>query len=576
MINKAAIYHRSTDQYCYPLNTDEVQIRLQTGKEVTKVSIVSGDPFSFGILGGDYKWEGTEQVIDNKIELRDHSLWQVKINPEFKRIKYYFKVYAKNDIYFVLEQGIYTIREYEHLANPTTFNYAWLNENDVIDVPNWVSETIWYQIFPERFNKSIEKDVSHSWDQKGKVKNDWTFGGDLPGITTKLDYISKLGVNGLYMTPIFKANTTHKYDTIDYFEIDPAFGTKDDFKQLVDEAHSRGIRVMLDAVFNHTSTDFFAWQDVLVNKEKSKYADWFMIFDYNRLENQCTTKEKQFFSFAFTEEMPKLNTNNLEVQEYLINVMKYWITEYGIDGWRLDVANEVSHDFWRKARSELTLINPEVYILGEVWYDSISWLRGEQFHSVMNYPLTTALMQFINDSDTDANVLMYEVNRCYAIYPNQVNDGIFNLLDSHDTARLINQVNGDIDKAWQLLAILLTMQGSPCLYYGTEILLEGGHDPDCRRPMPWRKVNDNAEKIDMFKSIVKVRNQYPQVRGAGIKFEDVGDRIVKYVRGEIGSKVTIVVNQSTEEYDIGAINEVLVENKLTNTMLQPGGFIIYK
>lgn len=566
-MNIQAVYHRTTDQYCYPLDNERVLITIQTAKDVKAVNLIYDDPFKVGILGGSEKWSGRTVAITNVVQLQYHLLWSIEVVPEFKRIKYYFEITSTDNQQFVcLEEGIYPMDVFSTMGYPQTFNYAWLNSNDVIRTPKWVSNTIWYQIFPDRFNRVGNSQGYEDWGHTGKVTNQQVFGGNILGIIEKLPYLSDLGINGIYLTPIFKANTIHKYDTVDYYQIDEEFGTKQQFKTLVTNAHELGIKVMLDAVFNHTSTDFFAWQDILKNREQSKYKDWYMIFDYNRLENQNKTIDKQFFSFAFTEQMPKLNTNNPEVQAYLIEVMKYWVEEFAIDGWRLDVANEVSHDFWRNARRKLN--NEQIYILGEIWYDSINWLRGEQFDSVMNYPLTNAIIRFVNDERITSWDFMYLVNRCYSLYPRQINDAIFNLLDSHDTTRLINQVNNNHDKFWQALTILLTMQGSPSIYYGTEIMLEGAHDPDCRRPMPWQCENYG---YDSLKQLIAIRKEYQDLQIHEIKWCNLGDRTVAYERGEL----LIIINQgSSFEYDCSG--EILFNRGYDMPTLANGGLLIIR
>lgn len=566
-MNIQAVYHRSTDQYCYPLDNDNILLSIQTAKDVIGIDLIADDPFKVGILGAAAKWEGQRYPITEVVELKNHLLWSIKIKPEYKRLKYYFELTDENkNIFMCVEEGVYTQAEFSSIGYPQTFNYAWLNSNDVIKTPAWVMDTVWYQIFPDRFNRIGDAHGYENWELTGKVNNEQVFGGNILGIIDKLPYLNKLGINGIYLTPIFKANTVHKYDTVDYYEIDSEFGTKEQFAELIQKAHALGIRVMLDAVFNHTSTDFAPWQDILKKKEQSEFKDWYMINDYNRLEGQNKTTDKQFYSFAFTEQMPKLNTNNSQVQEYLIDVMTYWVKEYDIDGWRLDVANEVSHDFWRNARKALVASKPDVYILGEVWYDSINWLRGEQFDSVMNYPLTNAIIRFVNDREMSTKDFEYLVNRCYSFYPRQVNAVLFNLLDSHDTARLINQVNHNHDKFWQAIVILLTMQGSPSIYYGTEVMLEGAHDPDCRRPMPWQVANYG---FDSLSTLIDIRKNNSCLKESEIIWTSTEKRLLSYQRGNI----TVIINQG-EDRQYNVKGKIIFNRGYDSPTLYHGGILL--
>ena len=206
-----------------------------------------------------------------------------------------------------------------------------------------------------------------------------------------LDYLEELGINGIYFTPIFHAYSNHKYDTIDYREIDPQFGTKETLKTLIEECHKRNIRVMLDAVFNHSGYYFLPFQDLLEKGEKSKYKDWFHPHSFPLKGGERPNYE----TFGFFESMPKLNTANPEVKKYLLEVSAYWIEEFDIDGWRLDVANEVDQPFWREFRKTVKNIKPDLYILGEIWHDSMPWLRGDQFDAVMNYPFTNHVFRLV-------------------------------------------------------------------------------------------------------------------------------------------------------------------------------------
>jgi glycosidase len=578
-MNLAAIYHRTSDNYCYAINNDELIINIKTGKDVKEVYLVYGDPFTGGILGSKSDWGGNKTSIPYKKELSHHIWWTTTITPEYKRCKYYFiLVFTDKEKICFLEDGFFSEEEVHNLQiMKQMFTFPWLNPIDVHKTPSFVNETIWYQIFPDRFSKSkTHIDGITPWAE-GPVRNEEVYGGDLQGVIDKLDYLDSLGINGIYLTPIFKAESIHKYDTTDYLEVDPLFGCNEDLKELVHKAHEKGMKIMLDGVFNHTSTNFFAWQDILKHGKKSKYFDWYLINDYPFSSHKHKTKDKEYYAFAFVDEMPKLNTNNPEVIEYLLKVVVYWITEFDIDGIRLDVANEVSHYFCKALRKTVKGMNKECFILGEIWHDSIRWLGNEEFDSVMNYPLTSAISNFWLKPMMHRQELKMKINQCYTMYMQQTNDVLFNLLDSHDTQRLINRVQFDIDTFYQQIMLLLSMPGSPCIYYGTEVALEGEHDPDCRRCMPWKDIEKgNYEKqMVLFKSMIALRKNNTALKSRNFHFEEEIDneRVIELLKiDDQGYQIKVIINASSR--DITVNGKVIFSYKYNHNQLQQGGFIV--
>ena len=443
--------------------------------------------------------------------------------------------------------------------------------------PAWVNDTIWYQIFPERFcngDPSNDPEGTLPWREKGSVTNQEFFGGDLQGIINKLDYIKGLGVSGLYLTPINEAPSSHKYDTTDYTKIDPHFGSEETMKTLVREAHDRGIRVMLDGVFNHSGRYFAPWLDVKEKGPQSEYYDWFMINEWPFKEGGCAW-EKQYYTFAFFDNMPKLNTNNPKVRDYLIGVCENWVRNYGVDGIRLDVANEVSHAFCKELRNRLKAINPDIYILGEIWHDAMPWLRGDEFDSVMNYPLGESIKDFWIDKSLTNEDFEYTINRCYTRYMQQTNDVLFNLLDSHDTKRLRSDVK-NLDEYFQQLAVLFAMPGSPCIYYGTEIAMEGGHDPDCRRCMPWEEIDGGAysERIDIIRNLLHLRREEPLLRNRDFHFPNRINRprVIEFNKmGWVDNYVEVIINCEEEDIEVPREGEILFSRHyIDNTLLRNG------
>lgn len=501
-MNKSAIFHQSHDQWQAIVSATDVEIRLSSGKDVLRVTVVFGDPHSGEITPMGWRWKSTAKEMELAYITEHAYIWKTVITPENKRLKYHFVIQSENEIHQFGEDGFTPINEEVGLWN--NFFLPYLHQGQQFNAPAWVKDTIWYQIFPERFNngdKTNDPPGTQAW-HRGPVTNKEIYGGDIAGIIEKLPYLADLGISGIYMTPIFESKTTHKYDTRNYFAIDPAFGTEADLVELVKRAHQLNIKVMLDAVFNHSGSDFPQWEDVKEHKVLSKYKEWFHIKSYDPFTYE---------TFSFEKNMPKLRLDHPEAKQYFIEVGKYWIEKADIDGWRLDVANETDLSFWNDFRKEVKSVKEDCYILGEVWHDSMQWLRGDRFDAVMNYPLGRSIIDFTSGR-IDSTHFRYRMDKAFAHYPSKVSEVQFNLLDSHDTARLRNILNHDIRSAELAFALLFISFGSICVYYGSEIAMEGQYDPDNRRCMIWDPNTEELAFLKRFKRLIALRNQYPCLR----------------------------------------------------------------
>lgn len=575
------VYHKTSEQMSYPLDENRLVINLKTGYDVKQVFIHHGDPFDAGILGGSEKWTGKREEIVYKKRLPHQLWWTTTLTPPYKRCKYYFELHTEDEVWYYFEDGFLTEEQVNMEGRLLQyFIVPWMNPADVNRTPAWVNDTVWYQIFPDRFccggTGKNDPDVL-PW-QTGKVTNREKYGGDLEGIRQKLPYLQDLGITGIYLNPIMEAETNHKYDTKDYTKIDPSFGDDGTMKRLVSEAHERGIRIMLDAVFNHCGRKFAPWLDVQEKGRESEYADWFMVQDWDEIGKQGDTRDGRFYSFAFADWMPKLNTNNEEVIDYFCKVCEGWIRKYDIDGIRFDVGNEVSHRFLKRMREHLKKIKPDIYLLGEIWHDASQWLAGDEYDSVMNYPLMSGIHDFFLDQTMGKEEFEYMVNRCYTMYMQQNNNVLFNLLDSHDTERLMNRFH-DLDKFYQQLAVLFTLPGSPCIYYGTEIAMEGGFDPDCRRCMPWDEIGteENQRRIGQMKTLIRLRKNEETFRSLHFHFPDriENRRCVEYIKlDEAGRKIEVLLNCSDEKVKAGGTGEVLFARNYQKGILEKNGTLI--
>lgn len=565
-MDTAAIYHRPESEYAFLYTNTRFRIRLRTRKnDSKKVYVLCGDPYTITTE----KWYQKQRPMKKCLSTNVHDYWEIEVTSETRRLQYAFHVVGEdNTDCFYGDQGIFPYRENVITEPNFYFRIPYFHQIDRFTIPEWVKETVWYQIFPERFaNGDKANDPEHTlpWGSKDPDREDF-FGGDLQGVRDHLDYLTDLGVNGIYFCPIFKATSNHKYDTIDYYEVDPAFGDKKLLKNLIDEAHKRGIRIMFDAVFNHMGVHSPQWQDVLKNGEKSIYKDWFHIRffpvdSYQMTDLPETAENIPYDTFAFTPFMPKLNTANPEVQKYLLDIATYWIKEFDIDGWRLDVANEVDHHFWKKFREAVTEIKPDIYILGEIWHSSQAWLQGDEFHAVMNYAFTDSIKDYFAKKKITASQMVSGMNHQQMLYRDQVNEGTFNLLDSHDTARILTLCQGNKELMKSVMAFMFLQKGSPCIYYGTEIGMTGEDDPDCRKCMIWEKEEQDLELFGFIKELVSLRKQLSKIISEGsTQWLIVYDREDKlyFTRELEGQIIYVYFNQSKEPWVVEQENEVIL------------------
>lgn len=580
-MNFTGVYHKTSEQMSYPKNDRELIINIKTGYDVKRVFLHYGDPFESGILGGKETWTGKREEICYKKRLKHQIWWTTTVVPAYRRCKYYFELQTEEEIWYYFEDGFLTEKQMQMDGRMLQcFIVPWMNPADINRTPGWVNETVWYQIFPDRFCNGTPEENTEDivpW-RSGEVTNAERFGGNLAGIRMRLSYLKELGINGIYLNPIMEAESNHKYDTTDYTKIDSHFGTNEEFAALVKEAHALGIRVMVDTVFNHSGRKFAPWLDVQKNGQESDYAEWFMINDWTSLKKEADTRDGRFYSFAFVDNMPKLNTNNEEVIAYFCKICENWIKEFDIDGIRFDVGNEVSHRFLKRVRSHVRAIKPDLYLLGEIWHDASQWLNGEEYDSVMNYPLMSGIHDFFLDPSATKEDFEYMINRCYTMYMQQNNNVLFNLLDSHDTERLMNRLQ-NLDRFYQQLAVLFTMPGSPCIYYGTEIAMEGGYDPDCRRCMPWSELSqeENQEKIREIQTLITLRKEESAFRSLYFHFPNTyrEARLVEYVKlDDEGNQVEILLNGTEKDLDVKQQGEVLFARAYDNGKLRKNGTLI--
>ena len=499
----SAITHSYNPVQQSVVDKNTLELRIETARDdISRVVLLYGPRYS----------ESEDPSNSKKLKLlyqtAEKDIYSIRLNLNDTRVRYmfYLEDFMGNG-YWYNEKGFSIKRPRGHHSG--YFQFSIINESDIPDWPEWPESQVVYQIFPDRFNRSGKKNVA---------KNQWgtlpdsnsIYGGNLQGIIDKLDYLEDLGITSIYLTPIFKSPSNHKYNIDDYYQIDPNFGNLKIAKKLVAEAHKRDIKIILDAVFNHSGSGFFAFQDLLQNGKDSKYAEWYYPESF-----PINIDRVNYKTFANdVKQMPRLNMNNQETQNYFLEVAKYWTKELDLDGWRLDVADEVSSDFWYKFRKTLKEIKSDIFIIGEVWYRANKWLEGDQFDSVMNYDLQKDIFSLLIDQTITADVFSKRIQNNFKNYKTEIPKQLLNVLDSHDTPRIswyFNQLKeSEKEKKIKLISTLqFLLPGIPMVYYGTEIGITGGDDPDCRRTMIWNKEKQNINLFKHYSKLIKYYKDQP-------------------------------------------------------------------
>ncbi|MET3558443.1 glycosidase [Streptococcus rupicaprae] len=558
-MNKAGFLHIPDSRYCFAISDKEVVIRLRVAKEDRDLAISL-------VYGNKYTYHEQQEEVSLEPRFVDsyHAYYDVRLKLTDVRLTYVFKVQDGEKSWYYHENGFSKHYDFAD-AFYNCFQLPYINPIDVHRVVDWVDSAVFYQIFVDRFYRGdAEKDdtyINMAWTDRPLPKS--FAGGDLEGIRQKLHYLKDLGINTIYLTPIFSSISNHKYDIRDYYDVDKQFGSKLSLKQLIEDIHELDMKIILDAVYNHSSDLLPEFQDVIKNGKDSSYFDWFMI-DGETVDQKAINYE----TFAACSYMPKFNTSNLEVQDYLLDVTLYWTREFQLDGWRLDVSDEVSHDFWRRFRKAVKAVNPNIIIIGENWHDAYPYLQGDQYDGIMNYAFTKACLDYFAAETLSSQEMAERLNHILMRNTEQVNRMNLNLLDSHDTHRFFTQIGGSRDKLLAAVALLFTFIGIPCLYYGTEIAMEGGYDPDCRRGFNWNEDEWNQDLMSVIKKIIALK-QLPVIQKGDIFISSTGN-FLSIQRSWQGTRIELLINKG-EEVEVST-EGVIVSNGLSNQCLKTNGF----
>lgn len=532
-IHREAVLHIPLSQYAFADSERSLVIRLRAAKENLRSCVLHyGDR---ACRQNPVVFSRAAMSIVACDELFDY--FEARLEDVYSRVCYYFELDAGE------ESLCYYGDLFENklpLERSEFYQYPFIRREEIPDVPAWFKEAVVYNIFPDSFasdHRSIQPPERATAGAK--------LGGTLRGILRNLDYIQEMGITCVYLNPIFAAGEYHKYDTLDYYHIDPSLGTDDDFVELVEALHRRGMRIVLDGVFNHCSWNFFAFEDVVQKGQDSTYVDWFYGLEFPVVRPEDGESIPNYICFAYERKMPKLNTSHPEVRAYFMDVCRHWIRRYHIDGWRLDVANEVDREFWREFRRTAKEEDSDCVLIAEIWESAESWLRGDMFDSSMNYDFRKNCRDFFAEGVLDAAEFDARIARMHLRYPTAIVQGQLNLLDSHDVSRFLSLCGGDQRRFRLAVLFLLCAPGVPSVFYGDECGMMGVKEAEYRAPMPWGREDTPLRRF--FAEVTQLR-RYPSVITGSYHTLAAckGESLYAFRRTLPGESLTVVLNAGEE------------------------------
>lgn len=456
--------------------------------------------------------------------------YEIRLETRFERIAYYFE----------LQNGVETLFYYgdcyEMAGTPTRADYFQLPFNHRADrfaAPAWTRDAVVYNIFPDSF--AARKRLAPNGAPPCR-------GGTVRGVTENLDYIASLGFNCIYLNPIFAARSYHRYDTLDYYRIDPHMGAEDDLRDLVRRAHALGIRVILDGVFNHVSSDHPFFRDVLEKGRASRYYSCFYALpETPRLP--AAGELPGYTCFSYVADMPKTNTADPFLRQYFCDIGAYWVRKFDVDGWRLDVANELDDGFLRAFRASVKAAKSDALIVGEVWENAAHYLGGDMLDSAMNYDFRRYCRRFFAEQTVDAETFDTNVSTLLLRYNENALFAQLNLLDSHDVSRFLSLCGGKTERMELAVLLQMTFPGMPCVFYGDEKGLCGESEPEYRRPMAW---DASSPLEEVYRRMIALRKTHPALRYGSFHTELACGGVYRYSRVWNGTKITVAMNLGAE------------------------------
>ena len=525
-MNPATIFHRPMSEYAFALDDTHYIFRLRTGKgEAESVRFYYADRAVM-----TPKLQFAPLPMEKFRTDRYFDWYEIRLETRFERIAYYFE----------LQNGVETLFYYgdcyEMAGTPTRADYFQLPFNHRADrfaAPAWTRDAVVYNIFPDSF--AAGKCLAPNGAPPCR-------GGTVRGVTENLDYITSLGFNCIYLNPIFAARSYHRYDTLDYYRIDPHMGAEDDLRDLVRRAHALGIRVILDGVFNHVSSDHPFFRDVLEKGRASRYYSCFYALpETPRLP--AAGELPGYTCFSYVADMPKTNTADPFLRQYFCDVGAYWVRKFDVDGWRLDVANELDDGFLRAFRASVKAAKSDALIVGEVWENAAHYLGGDMLDSAMNYDFRRYCRRFFAEQTVDAETFDTNVSTLLLRYNENALFAQLNLLDSHDVSRFLSLCGGKTERMELAVLLQMTFPGMPCVFYGDEKGLCGESEPEYRRPMAW---DASSPLEEVYRRMIALRKTHPALRYGSFHTELACGGVYRYSRVWNGTKITVAMNLGAE------------------------------
>lgn len=525
-MNPATIFHRPMSEYAFALDDTHYIFRLRTGKgEAESVRFYYADRAVM-----TPKLQFAPLPMEKFRTDRYFDWYEIRLETRFERIAYYFE----------LQNGVETLFYYgdcyEMAGTPTRADYFQLPFNHRADrfaAPAWTRDAVVYNIFPDSF--AAGKRLAPNGAPPCR-------GGTVRGVTENLDYIASLGFNCIYLNPIFAARSYHRYDTLDYYRIDPHMGAEDDLRDLVRRAHALGIRVILDGVFNHVSSDHPFFRDVLEKGWASRYYSCFYALPETP-RMPAAGELPGYTCFSYVADMPKTNTADPFLRQYFCDIGAYWVRKFDVDGWRLDVANELDDGFLRAFRASVKAAKSDALIVGEVWENAAHYLGGDMLDSAMNYDFRRYCRRFFAEQTVDAETFDTNVSTLLLRYNENALFAQLNLLDSHDVSRFLSLCGGKTERMELAVLLQMTFPGMPCVFYGDEKGLCGESEPEYRRPMAW---DASSPLEEVYRRMIALRKTHPALRYGSFHTELACGGVYRYSRVWNGTKITVAMNLGAE------------------------------
>lgn len=563
-MNLSAIFHRPLSEYAHAVDENTYVFRLRTARDDLKsVSFYFADR-------ADMPPKLTFQSLPMPKVRSDklYDWYEITLHTPFLRIAYYFGLDDGKRVKYYIGD---CFEDSDDQERSDYFQLPFNLRADRLEIPDWVHDAVVYNIFPDSFadGKRRMSDQSVTVEYLGNECHS-LHGGTINGIRENLDYIHGIGFNCLYLNPIFAASSYHKYDTLDYFHIDPTRGTDEDFRLLVREAHAMGIRVLIDGVFNHICWRHPFFQDVLEKGKASAYYDWF----YELPEHPAYPGlggEPDYLCFAYVPEMPKTNTANPAVRDYFCKVGAHWVREFDADGWRLDVANEVDDAFLRAFRDTVKREKPDALVIGEVWENAFHYFNGNMLDSAMNYDFRRFCGQFMARREIDAEEFDLRVSDLIMRCKKQGLPAQLNLLDSHDVSRFLTVCGGDRDRMELAIVFQMSFVGMPSIFYGDEKGLMGLSEPEYRQAMDFGRT-DALE--DVYRRLIRLRQEQPALRCGEFRTVEAAGRLYSYERTLEGQTVRVTMNAGAENIPVKAAGKPLLQKSYAHGLLGENGYLI--